>query len=217
MIKKFDEFISDQENEELEEGKLKNLALATAAATGIFVGSHHISNDKVEHTPEEEKIEMITMKDNPGKNFYPSDDILDYIKKAEGWHKGWENDGKGNLTTGWGFKITPELKSKYPNGMTKEQADKYFTDVAIPSRVKEFVGCVPSIEKYTQPQLDALFDLFYNVGYGKFTKGSPALQIALSNCDFETIVKEMDHDYNNKKVPGAKIRRDYERDLFMNG
>lgn len=215
-IKTFEEFVADMDNENLEEGKLKNFALASAAAAGLVVGANHFKNPNRPIDPET-KIENVvdTTAQNPGKDFYPSEDILDYIKSAEGWHQGWKNDGKGNKTTGWGFKITPELKKKYPNGMTKDQANTYFSDVAVPSRVKLFVRSVPNIEQYTQNQLDALFDLFYNVGYGTFTKGSPSLQTALKDCDYEKVVQEMDHDYNNKRMSGAKKRRDYERALFM--
>ena len=210
-IKTFEEFIADNKN--IEEGKLKNITLSAAALAGLAVGHNnynpHVNDDS------NEKTEITNSKPNPGENFYPSEDILNYIKSAEGWHQGWKNDGKGNKTTGWGFKITPELRKKFPNGMTKKQADDYFSDIAIPKRVNEFIKAVPNIESYTQNQLDALFDLFYNIGYGKFTKGSPSLQKALKNYDIKKIISEMDHDYNNKNMSGAKKRRDYERTLFL--
>lgn len=47
-------------------------------------------------------------------NYTPSKELLDSLKNYEGWHEGWKDDGKGNLTTGWGFKQTPELKKKIP-------------------------------------------------------------------------------------------------------
>jgi len=215
-IKTFEEFIANQSDENIEEGKLKNIALSAAALAGIATGIHHYNDNHKSSDEQDDKIENVEdIKSNPGKDFYPSEDILDYIKSAEGWHQGWKNDGKGHKTTGWGFKITPLLKKNYPNGMTKEQADKYFFHTAIPMRVKEFVEAVPNIEQYTQNQLDALFDLFYNIGYGKFTKGSPSLQKALKNYDVENIINNMDHDYNNKRFSGAKKRRDYERALFL--
>lgn len=214
-IKTFEEFIADKNNGNIEEGKLKNFALSAAAAAGLVVGVNNYNNTHrdIDSTDKTESVSDTTA--NPGKNFFPSEDMLEYIKSAEGWHQGWKDDGKGNKTTGWGFKITSGLKNKYPNGMTKEQANEYFLNVAIPTRVEQFIGAVPSIEEYTQNQLDALFDLFYNVGYGTFTKGSPNLQIALKNCDYEKIVQEMDHDYYNKRMSGAKKRRDYERALFL--
>ena len=30
-----------------------------------------------------------------------SKELIDSLKKYEGWHEGWKDDGKGNLTTGW--------------------------------------------------------------------------------------------------------------------
>lgn len=215
MIKKFEEFISDLNQENIEEGKFKNIVMATSIAGSIMLGGNKL-NSYMKNTPDFDKIEYSkTNTENIGLNYYPSDEILDYIKKAEGWHKGWQDDGKGYLTTGWGFKINKTLKKNYPKGMSKEQADKYFIEVAIPERVEQFKKCVPNIEKYNQNQLDALFDLFYNIGYGKFTKGSPSLQLALKKYDVDKIIQEMDHDYNNKKLPGAKIRRDFERQLFL--
>lgn len=215
-IKTFEEFIVDKDNESIEEGKLKNIALSAAAIAGIATGIHNYNSNHKSSDEWSDKVENVEdIKTNPGKNFFPSDDILNYIKSAEGWHQGWKNDGKGNKTTGWGFKITPLLKKNYPNGMTKEQADKYFLHTAIPMRVKEFIEAVPNIDQYTQNQLDALFDLFYNIGYGKFTKGSPSLQRALKNYDIDKIVDNMDHDYNNRRFSGAKKRRDFERELFM--
>lgn len=225
MIKKFDEFVFDLENqkqENIEEGKLKNIILATSIASNLMFGYKFLEKHPEENTSiNTEQVDSLDKKtdfvddvDNYRK-YYPSDEILEYIKNTEGWHQGWVDDGKGNLTTGWGFKITKELKRKYPNGMTKEQANTYFKEVAIPERVKDFKESVPNINKYSQRQLDALFDLFYNVGVTKFTKGSPNLQLALKNKDVKKIIKNMDHGYNDAKLPGLKIRRDFERDLFM--
>ena len=38
--------------------------------------------------------------------YTPSEEAIKKLKEYEGWHKGWQDDGKGNLTTGWGFKMT---------------------------------------------------------------------------------------------------------------
>jgi len=213
MVKTFDEFVLEQET--LEEGKLKNIVLATSLAANLLFGANYLKNhpeekDKIEYTQEQE-IERI----NFAENYFPSDEIIDFIKNTEGWHQGWKKDGKGILTTGWGFRYTDELKKKYPKGMTKEQANKYFLEVALPERVRLFKESVPNINEYTQRQLDALFDLYYNIGHRTFKFESPNLQKALMSVDYASIVKNMDHDYNNKRLPGIKIRRDFERDLFM--
>lgn len=33
-------------------------------------------------------------------DYTPSKELLDSLKSYEGWHEGWKDDGKGNLTTG---------------------------------------------------------------------------------------------------------------------
>lgn len=146
--------------------------------------------------------------------YVPSPEILEYIKQAEGWHQGWQDDGKGNLTTGWGFKQTPALKKQFPKGMNQAQADEYFTNTAVPERVSRISVLTPNWEYLNQNQRDALFDAFYNVGEGTYTKGSPKMQEALKNLNHEEVVRQMDWDYNDSAVPGARKRRDYERELY---
>lgn len=216
-------------NEELvNEGKWGN-RLGTAATIAGMIGAINaggrMNAPKIENNGAEDtdKVESVAQ-NRMDINYYPSQSILDKIKEFEGWHggfdkngnpkPGWQNDGKGNPTTGWGFKIDNILKKEYPQGMTMQQADNYFINTAIPERVQQFRKSVPNINKYNQNQLDALFDLFYNIGITKFTAGSPNLQNALANMDYETAIAEMDHDYNNDDVPGARKRRDYERQLF---
>lgn len=213
MIKSFDEFVSERET--IEEGKLKDIALAASVAANLLFGVQYFRNHPEERRPEQEKREQTASAPDYEKDYYPSDEILEFIKKSEGWHKKWEKDPKGIKTTGWGFRYTSDLAKKYPDGMTREQADRYFNDVAVPERVKLFRKSVPNINSYTQRQLDALFDLYYNVGHKTFKFGSPKLQKALAEVDYDSIVKNMDHDYNRKNMSGARVRRDFERELFM--
>ena len=145
--------------------------------------------------------------------YTPSEEVVDSIKKFEGWHQGWKDDGKGNLTTGWGFKQTPELKRQFPKGMTRAQADKYLTTVAIPQRVNQIVR-TPNWDIMTDGMRDALFDAFYNVGEAGYFNKSPKLQQALQDKNWEEAINQMDWDYNDPSVPGARKRRDWERQLF---
>lgn len=156
-----------------------------------------------------------TYTNNNALNYTPSDSILTQIKQFEGWHQGWQKDPKGYPTTGWGFKQTPQLKKRFPRGMNKTQADNYFYNEIIPSMTTTFRDSVPSIGNYNQNQLDALFDLFYNVGPKGFTSKSPKLQNALANGDTQTILKEMNHGENDPAAPGLAKRRNFERQLFM--
>ena len=150
-----------------------------------------------------------------GYEYEPSEACLKNIKQYEGWHEGWKKDPKGYLTTGWGFKQTRELLKLYPKGMSRQQADDYFINTAIPERVKQFRDCMKDIMFYNQNQMDALFDLLYNVGFVGFTKDSPKLQKALRERDIENILKEMNHGETDEDAPGLKVRRDKERALFM--
>ena len=54
--------------------------------------------------------------------YNPSDNIIEYIKKQEGFANKWYKDINGIATIGYGFAETPELKKKYPSEITKEQA-----------------------------------------------------------------------------------------------
>lgn len=240
MVKTFEEYCATLESQEtLEEGKIKNIAVATVLGAATMFTNYELDKflkidfnksrteqvqDLIAHAdtvsvdeqePEKNEPKMTIEVSKGVKDYYPSDEILEYIKQAEGWHEGWKNDGKGNPTTGWGFKITKKLKKRFPRGMSKKQADKYFAEEAIPERVELFKKAVPNINSYSQKQLDALFDLFYNIGYRKFTEESPNLQLALRELNPEEIIKQMDHDYDNPDLPGIKIRRDFERDLFL--
>lgn len=147
--------------------------------------------------------------------YTPSDSILTQIKQFEGWHQGWQKDPKGLPTTGWGFLQTPQLKKRFPNGMTKPQADNYFYGEIIPSMTTTFRDSVPNITHYNQNQLDALFSLFYNIGPTGFTTKSPKLQRALASGDVPNILKEMNHGENDPAAPGLAKRRNFERQLFM--
>ena len=125
--------------------------------------------------------------------YYPTQATIDNIKENEGWHQGWQTRaGDPNPTTGWGFKQTPELKKRFPNGMTKQQADKYLIEEAIPQRIVLFEQATPRFNTYNQNQLDALFDLYYNVGHDGYTSKSPKLQQALQDRDIPGILDNMD-------------------------
>lgn len=150
----------------------------------------------------------------PNQPYFPSDEILNYIKSTEAFHDGWKKDGNGNPTTGWGFIQTDELKRRFPNGMTRQQADDYFINEAIPYRVQRLQELTPNWDKLNQNQRDALFDYLYNIGEGSYTTGSPGLQRALKALNHQEIVSQMDYGYKDTKNPGLKTRRDYERKLY---
>lgn len=144
----------------------------------------------------------------------PSQSIKDYIKKTEGFRSNWYLDGNGVPTVGYGF-TGKYYKEKYPDGMTREQADKEFDRV-----LDKFAGMVkthtPNYDSLSQNQKDALLSYMYNVGPGNYTKKSPKFQQALRDKDWNAAAQHMDIGYNDKRNPGLRKRRDYERNLFLN-
>lgn len=147
-----------------------------------------------------------------GNNYVPSEDILNYIKDTEDFRDQWYQDGNGIWTIGYGF-TGDDVRKRYPNGMTRAEADQYFAD-SVKTRIPMFVGATPNFDRLNQNQRDALFSYYYNIGHGGYTRKSPAMQEALKNFDLDTVVNNIDFGYNDKKNRGLRKRRDYERKLF---
>ena len=147
--------------------------------------------------------------------YKPSQEIIDYIKKTEGFRDKWYKDGNGIDTIGYGF-TGSRIKKLYPNGITREQADKEFAD-SIAKRAIILARDTPNWNKLSQNQRDALLSYHYNVGEGSYRNKHPKLQQALTNLDWDNVALNMDAGYNDKKNPGLRTRRDYERQLFKSG
>ena len=150
-----------------------------------------------------------------GGGYTPSKEIIDYIKKTEGFRDKWYKDGNGIDTIGYGF-TGSRIKKLYPNGITREQADKEFAD-SIAKRAAILQRDTPNWNKLSQSQRDALLSYHYNVGEGSYRNKHKKLQQALADSDWENVILNMDAGYNDKKNPGLRTRRDYERELFRSG
>ena len=150
-----------------------------------------------------------------GGGYTPSKEIIDYIKKTEGFRDKWYKDGNGIDTIGYGF-TGSRIKKLYPNGITREQADKEFAD-SIVKRAAILAKDTPNWNKLSQSQRDALLSYHYNVGEGSYRNKHKKLQQALADSDWENVILNMDAGYNDKKNPGLRTRRDYERELFRSG
>lgn len=147
--------------------------------------------------------------------YTPSKEIIDYIKKTEAFRDKWYKDGNGIDTIGYGF-TGSKVKKLFPNGITREQADKYFAD-SINRRIQILAKDTPNWNNLSQQQRDALLSYHYNVGEGSYRNNHPKLQEALRKQDWENVILNMDAGYNDKKNPGLRTRRDYERQLFRSG
>ena len=150
-----------------------------------------------------------------GGGYTPSKEIIDYIKKTEGFRDKWYKDGNGIDTIGYGF-TGSRIKKLYPNGITREQADKEFAD-SLAKRALILAKDTPNWNKLSQSQRDALLSYHYNVGEGSYRNKHKKLQQALADSDWENVILNMDAGYNDKKNPGLRTRRDYERELFRSG
>jgi GH24 family phage-related lysozyme (muramidase) len=150
----------------------------------------------------------------PG-GYTPSKEIIDYIKKTEAFRDKWYKDGNGIDTIGYGF-TGSQVKKLFPNGITREQADKYFAD-SIAKRAVILARDTPNWDILSQNQRDALLSYHYNIGEGSYRNKHKNLQKALTEKDWETAILNIDAGYNDKKNPGLRKRRDYERALFRSG
>lgn len=141
----------------------------------------------------------------------PSENILKYLKSWEKFEPELYDDKKGNITIGYGFHL-PHLLKKYKNGITVEEADKEFEGV-VNTFVPEFIRRTPNFKNLNNNQRDALFSLFYNTGGPKYSK-SPMLFKYLKEGDYDKVVKEINHNENEKGMGGQKKRRAFERRVF---
>ena len=144
--------------------------------------------------------------------YTPSQEIINYIKDVEKFSPTWYKDGKGIDTIGYGF-TGSDIKKQFPNGISKEEADRVFADSLV-VRAKILQRDTPNWESLNQNQRDALLSYHYNIGEGAYRDKNPNLMKALEKGDWETATQNIDFGYNDKKNSGLRIRRDYERNLF---
>lgn len=164
-------------------------------------------------SPLQEKYQQKT-----GQYFYnnepytPSQAIIDYIKDVEKFSPTWYKDGNGIDTIGYGF-TGSEIKKQFPNGITKEEADRVFAD-SLAVRAKILQKDTPNWDSLNQNQRDALLSYHYNIGEGNYRNNSPNMQQGLRDKNWEKVSENIDFGYNDKKNSGLRKRRDYERNLF---
>lgn len=148
----------------------------------------------------------------PSVVYTPSNSIIEYIKSTEGFSPVWYKDGNGVDTIGYGF-TGEEVKKLFPKGITREQADKYFSD-NLAKRVKVLQRDTPNWDVLNQNQRDSLLSYHYNIGEGSYRNKSPKMQKALREKDWKTVTENIDFGYNDSANKGLRKRRDYERALF---
>lgn len=150
--------------------------------------------------------------------YYPSENIVRYLKETEAFRPNVYLDGNGVETIGYGTttatKAGKRAFAKYrKSGMTEQQASDVMHEV-IREMVPSFINSTPNFNKLNNNERDALFSYFYNVGIGNYTTKSPGMQKALRDLNKEQIMAQMDIGYNDSKNPGLRKRRDRERAIF---
>lgn len=150
--------------------------------------------------------------------YYPSENIVRYLKETEAFRPNVYLDGNGVETIGYGTtaatKAGKKAFAKYrKTGMTEAQASDVMNEV-IREMLPSFISSTPNFNKLNNNERDALFSYFYNVGIGNYTTKSPGMQRALKDLNREQIMAQMDIGYNDSKNPGLRKRRDKERAIF---
>ena len=131
------------------------------------------------------------------EKYTPSESILEKIREYEKFVNHWYKDGNGFWTLGYGHKKT--LNDTVDNRKISEQQALDLFNNDVNSRVVTFLNATPNWQKFNQSELDALFDLFYNIGEHAYKNKSPKLQLGLKTMDKQMIVDNMDHGYNDTK------------------
>jgi lysozyme len=145
---------------------------------------------------------------------------LDAIKQHEKFEQQVYSDQAGKHTIGYGHKLLPGEKAKYPGTIDeKTAADLLAKDVATAEAAVQRLVKAP----LTQQEYDALVSLAYNIGAGeKGFAGSTALR-KLNEGDYRAAADAMlmwdKITQNGQKVQskGLVNRRNDERNLFLNG
>ena len=141
----------------------------------------------------------------------------DHIKKHEndGYSKDYvHDDGAGNLTAGYGHKVTPSDNMTQGQHVPQSQAEQLL-QADLPSAeavVENLVGNLP----VSQNEFDALTDLAYNVGPVKLTStNSPGLHKTIAAGDYKGIQKNLVYTKaNGKQMPGLIDRSQARQKLF---
>jgi GH24 family phage-related lysozyme (muramidase) len=141
-----------------------------------------------------------------------------FMKEAEGHGKAGMDpnavydDGKGNLTAGWGHMLTPDELKKYKEGdiVPIEVQNAWFDNDVAGAEAK--VNSAITNPNITQSQFDALADLAYN---SRGFAGSHLVQY-VNEGHYGMAALEFE-DWNAEKWRGLDTRRANEQRLFSNG
>jgi len=147
-----------------------------------------------------------------------SQEVIEFIGRFESFRAHmYKVSGVGRWTIGYGHEFDDEEIPRYEAGITKVQAQELLHQ-DVQEAIEEVRDCV-SVQ-LTQYQFDALVSYVYNTGSIRGTR----LLINLTTGNLEGAAREMDivtqtNPSTGERVvlPGLVIRREQERQLFLNG
>ena len=159
-------------------------------------------------------------------NLHVNDAMKDKIKQSEGLRgtKGDPalkvyKDGAGNLTVGWGHKVTAADGLKKDDTITTGQAQKMF-DSDLSTKESAVASALTSNggHQFSQGEFNALVDLTYNAGPGALsTSMSPSLMKDMNAGDYTGMSGQLRYtlDSAGKVEPGLVTRSDDRKDIFL--
>lgn len=144
-------------------------------------------------------------------DLYNLDNTLKVITRFEGFEDKVYKDGNGIDTIGHGL----TMKKYIDKGKITEEESLNGVREHIKKEVLPHLKNKPYWPNLSANRKDALISYVYNIGSGNFNQKSPNLQKALTNSNWKKAASEMDFGYNDTNNPGLKVRRDFERELFL--
>ena len=159
-------------------------------------------------------------------NLHVNDAMKNKIKQSEGLPgtKGDPalkvyKDGAGNLTVGWGHKVTAADGLKLGDTIKTDQAQKMF-DSDLSSKESAVASTLTSNggHQFSQGEFNALVDLTYNAGPGALTTSmSPSLMKDMNAGDYTGMSGQLRYtmDSAGNVEPGLVTRSDDRKDIFL--
>jgi RHS repeat-associated protein len=128
-------------------------------------------------------------------------------------------DGAGNLTVGWGHKVTDADGLKEGDTIKTDQAQKFF-DSDLSSKESAVANVLTSNggHQFSQGEFNALVDLTYNGGPGMLTTSmSPNLMKDMNAGDYTGMSGQLRYtkDSAGNVEPGLVTRSDDRQDIFL--
>jgi RHS repeat-associated protein len=128
-------------------------------------------------------------------------------------------DGAGNLTVGWGHKVTAADGLKLGDTIKTDQAQKMF-DSDLSSKESSVASALTNNggHQFSQGEFNALVDLTYNAGPGALTTSmSPSLMKDMNAGDYTGMSGQLRYtkDSAGNVEPGLVTRSDDRKDIFL--